>query len=41
MEARPYARLFVVSFVILFLELTCIRWFASTVIFLSFLPTSC
>lgn len=36
MEARPYARLFVVSFVILFLELTCIRWFASTVIFLSF-----
>lgn len=36
METRPYVRLFVVSFVILFLELTCIRWFASTVIFLSF-----
>ncbi len=31
-----YVRLFLVSFLILFLELTCIRWFASTVIFLSF-----
>lgn len=36
MAARPYARLFLVSFLILFLELACIRWFASTVIFLSF-----
>lgn len=33
---RPHGRLFAVSFIILFLELTCIRWFASTVIFLSF-----
>ena len=29
-------RLFLISFVILFFELTCIRWFGSTVIFLTF-----
>src|SRR5262245_14922025 len=29
-------RLFVISFLILFIELACIRWFASTVIFLTF-----
>jgi SAM-dependent methyltransferase len=29
-------RLFVISFVILFLELACIRWFGSTVVFLTF-----
>src|SRR5438093_7626354 len=29
-------RLFRVSFLILFLELACIRWFASTVVFLTF-----
>jgi len=29
-------RLFLVSFLILFLELSCIRWFGSTVIFLTF-----
>lgn len=32
--ARP--RLFLVSFLILFLELACIRWFGSSVIFLTF-----
>src|SRR5262245_11164526 len=31
-----YFDLFLVSFVILFFELTCIRWFGSTVIFLTF-----
>jgi spermidine synthase len=33
---RPYAELFLISFEILFLELACIRWFGSTVIFLTF-----
>ncbi len=33
---RPRADLFVVSFLILFFELACIRWFGSTVVFLSF-----
>jgi len=31
-----HADLFVISFVILFFELSCIRWFGSTVIFLTF-----
>lgn len=33
---RPSFDLFLISFVILFLELACIRWFASTVVFLTF-----
>src|SRR6266542_4506581 len=33
---RPYVELFVVSFLILFMELACIRWFGSTVVFLTF-----
>jgi hypothetical protein len=33
---RAGAELFVISFLVLFLELACIRWFASTVIFLTF-----
>ena len=33
---RRLLDLFIVSFTILFFELTCIRWFASTVIFLTF-----
>jgi SAM-dependent methyltransferase len=33
---RRYVPLFLVSFVILFLELACIRWFGSTVVFLTF-----
>ena len=33
---RALLDLFLVSFTILFFELTCIRWFASTVIFLTF-----
>src|SRR5438034_3074991 len=33
---RKSARLFFVSFLILFLELVCIRWFGSTVVFLTF-----
>src|SRR5271165_3458515 len=33
---RAYAELFLVSFVILFFELACIRWFGSTVVFLTF-----
>jgi SAM-dependent methyltransferase len=33
---RAFLELFVISFVILFLELACIRWFASTVVFLTF-----
>ncbi|MCA1686520.1 MAG: hypothetical protein LC745_11215 [Planctomycetia bacterium] len=33
---RARAELFVISFVILFFELACIRWFGSTVIFLTF-----
>lgn len=33
---RRLADLFLISFTLLFFELTCIRWFASTVIFLTF-----
>src|SRR6476620_4422744 len=33
---RAYAELFLISFVILFFELACIRWFGSTVVFLTF-----
>ena len=33
---RRLLDLFIVSFTILFFELTCIRWFASTVVFLTF-----
>jgi spermidine synthase len=33
---RPRRDLFLISFVVLFFELTCIRWFGSTVIFLAF-----
>jgi spermidine synthase len=33
---RAYLDLFLISFVILFFELACIRWFGSTVIFLTF-----
>src|SRR4051794_15632989 len=33
---NPKSRLFLISFLILFLELTCIRWFGSMVIFLTF-----
>jgi len=35
-ETRPYRRLFLVSFLLLFFELACIRWFGSTVAFLTF-----
>jgi len=35
-SGRARAELFAVSFVILFFELACIRWFGSTVIFLTF-----
>ena len=34
--SRSYSDLFLISFLILFFELTCIRWFGSTVIFLTF-----
>jgi hypothetical protein len=33
---RPRLDLFIISFVILFFELACIRWFGSTVVFLTF-----
>src|SRR5262245_66020048 len=33
---RKFIDLFVVSFLLLFLELACIRWFGSTVVFLTF-----
>jgi hypothetical protein len=33
---KPYTDLFFISFAILFLELTCIRWFGSAVLFLTF-----
>src|SRR5690349_17996884 len=33
---RPYFDLLLISFLILFFELACIRWFGSTVIFLTF-----
>ena len=32
----PYIRLFLISFLILFFELAAIRWFAATVVFLTF-----
>ncbi|WP_165230228.1 spermidine synthase [Aquisphaera insulae] len=35
-EIRPYLDLFLISFLILFAELACIRWFGSTVAFLTF-----
>ena len=35
-RARAALDLFLSSFLILFLELACIRWFASTVVFLTF-----
>ena len=34
--SRPLGRLFLISFVLLFFELACIRWFGSTVVFLTF-----
>ncbi len=36
LEQRPRLKLFFISFLILFLELACIRWFGSMVIYLSF-----
>jgi hypothetical protein len=33
---RPYLDLFLVSFLILFFELACIRWFGSMVVYLTF-----
>src|SRR6266487_3441228 len=33
---KPYMRLLLVSFLLLFFELACIRWFGSTVVFLTF-----
>ncbi|HEX8524979.1 MAG TPA: hypothetical protein VF669_22200 [Tepidisphaeraceae bacterium] len=33
---RPYLDLFLISFLILFTELACIRWFGATVVFLTF-----
>src|SRR2546425_8748872 len=33
---RPYLDLFLISFLILFFELAAIRWFAGTVVFLTF-----
>ena len=35
-ERRASVELFLISFLILFFELACIRWFGSTVIFLTF-----
>ena len=35
-DEHPYLTLFLVSFVILFFQLACIRWFASTVVFMTF-----
>ena len=35
-RSRPYLDLFVISFLILFFELAAIRWFGSTVVFLTF-----
>ncbi|HEY2155987.1 MAG TPA: hypothetical protein VGH33_10180, partial [Isosphaeraceae bacterium] len=34
--SNPHRDLFLISFLILFAELACIRWFGSTVIFLTF-----
>ena len=36
MVRRPHVDFFLISFLVLFLELACIRWFGSTVIFLTF-----
>ena len=36
MSRHPKTRLFLVSFLMLFFELACIRWFGSTVVFLTF-----
>ena len=33
---RAYMNLFVISFGLLFFELACIRWFSSTVVFMTF-----
>ena len=33
---RLYVDLFLISFLLLFFELACIRWFGSTVVFLTF-----
>src|SRR5262244_423729 len=33
---ESYQRLFLISFILLFFELACIRWFGSTVVFLTF-----
>src|SRR5436309_8459284 len=33
---HPYLGLFSISFLLLFFELACIRWFGSTVVFLTF-----
>src|ERR1700731_3949228 len=33
---RPYLNLFLLSFLILFFELACIRWFGSMVVYLTF-----
>src|SRR3954447_24416868 len=35
-SSHPRLALFAISFVLLFFELACIRWFASTVVFLTF-----
>jgi hypothetical protein len=35
-RTRPYLDLFAVSFLLLFFELACIRWFGGTVVFLTF-----
>lgn len=36
LKGRPYLDLFLISFLILFFELACIRWFGSMVVFLTF-----
>ena len=33
---HPYVDLFLISFLILFFELACIRWFGSMVVYLTF-----
>src|SRR5205823_3247502 len=35
-QGRPFLDLFLISFLLLFFELACIRWFGSTVVFLTF-----
>jgi hypothetical protein len=39
-QRGAYLQLFLVSFLILFFELAAIRWFASTVVFLTFFTNS-